>query len=210
MNCLKKNLCFAIFSISTLLTSGYCSASATIKPFELARSHSHSGSHKSCECCKSCQLGVAGFSTMNSADWYVINTSSYPITVPLSLNRNNGSTQGDIHLTSTGLKIKKRGNYFVSFTAILLNNDPDATAFIPIFLVPDGTFDPANTSNIGTVVALPPGFIASVGASGILQNVKPGTKFSIVAANGGGPDPQPITVIGWNISLFKIPCESKK
>lgn len=210
MNNMKKNLFPIVFSIATLLISGNCSANTAMRSFEMTHSHSNSSSNEKYACFNSCQLGVAGFSTMNPADWYVINTVGYPVTVPLSLNRNRGSTQGDIHLTSRGLKIKKRGNYFATFTAVLLNNDPNAMPLIPLFLVPNDTFDPASTTTIGTIVALPPGIITSIESSGILQNVKPGTKFSIVATNAGSPDPQPITVVAWDISLFKIPCESKK
>ena len=69
-------------------------------------------------------------------------------------------------------------------------------------------FDPTNNSNLGGVVSLPTGLINTMQATGILQNVKAGTTLSLVATNGGSPEPQDITVIGWGISVFKIPCES--
>jgi hypothetical protein len=155
--------------------------------------------------CNKCQLGRAGFSTMNSSNWYTIDTISYPVTVPLSINRNAGFTQGDVELTPTGLIINKSGNYFVSFSAILTNPGPDAI-LIPVFVIQNGIFEPNSMNNIGSAVSLPQNFILPTQASGIIENVNAGTTISIVATNGGSDQPQPVTVIAWNIDLFRIPC----
>lgn len=166
--------------------------------------------HMACRKKKQCSetpLGTAGFSTSNPDQWYSISTSPYPITVPLSLHRNIGSTQGHIHLTSSGLKIDAPGDYWVSFAAFLLNNQENYAALIPVFLLRNDIFDPTDTMTLSTIVSLPSGFVNVAQISGILRNVKKGTRLSLVATNGGSPDPQPITVIAWDISLFKIPCD---
>lgn len=130
-----------------------------------------------------------------------------PETVPLSENRNIGSTQGDVELTPTGLLINKSGNYSVSFLAILLNDVDNYTALIPVFLVRNGVFSPTDTSVLGSIVALQPHIPGTVQITGILENVSAGTTLSLVATNGGSPEPQPITVIAWNINAFRIPCK---
>jgi len=152
-----------------------------------------------------CQIGTSGFSTMDPSNWYEIETFSYPVTTPLSINRSRGSTQGNIQLTDTGLIIGQSGNYSVSVTAILLNtgNDP---ILIPMFLVLNGIFDPSNPSIIGGVGTLLPGQITTIQATGVLEYVTPGTALSLVATNGGNPDPVPITVVGWGITVFRINC----
>lgn len=159
-------------------------------------------------CTNSCQLGTASFSTTNPAQWYIVNAPAYPNTAPLSLYRNGGFTEGDVRLTSTGLKIRKSGNYSVNFSAFLLNNDPINSFLFPVFLVPNGVFDPTNTSIITSLVSLTPGLPGVVQATGILKNVKAGTKLSLVVTNGSTSIPVPVTVIAWSISLFKIPCDS--
>lgn len=155
-----------------------------------------------------CQIGNRGFSTMNSADWYEILTFSYPITTPLSINPTYGSTQGNVQLTPTGIRLGQAGNYFVSMQAIVLNTDPEYTPLIPIFLVRNGVFEPGDTTNLAAVGNLPAGEVADLSSSGVLENVEAGTTLSIVATNGGSPQPAPITVISWSISAFKIPCNT--
>lgn len=170
---------------------------------------SSSSCSSSKDCCEKCTLGTVGFSG-GPPTWYTIDTPVYPNTVLLSKNANIGSRQGKISLKSTGLKINEPGNYSVTFTAILQNNDPEYTALVPVFLVENGVYDPMSTSTVGGVVTLPPGMINTVTATGILEHVKPGTMLTLVATNGGSPEPQPITVIGWGITLFKIPCEPQR
>lgn len=153
-----------------------------------------------------CQIGNAGFSTLNPADWYEIMTLGYPITTPLSINRNRGSTQGNVQLTTTGIQIGQPGNYFVTIQVILTNNNPSDTPLIPIFLVRNGIFDPA-VSDLGTIGMLPFGNVTVLTASGVVENVTAGTTLSIVATNGGSAEFVPITVVAWGISAFKIPCD---
>ncbi len=177
-----------------------------------AENHSHpfssSSSSSSSNCCFKCTLGSVGFTTNHPANWYVLETEPYPVTVLLSKNANYGSTQGDMRKTSTGLKINESGNYSVSFSAILTNTDPTYTPLIPVFVVRNGVFKPNDTTNLGGVVSLPISLVGTVQGTGILQDVKAGTILSLVATNGGSPEPQPVTVLSWSISAFKIPCES--
>lgn len=156
------------------------------------------------------QFGSSGFSTNNPENWYPINTVSYPAVVPLSQNQNVGFTKGDIHLKSNGIKVGKSGNYWVSFSAILLNNDINVTPLIPIFLVKNGIFNITSTSTLSAVQSLAPGIITHIQGSGLLKNLKRGTKLSLVATNGGSPTPQTVLIVSWNISLFRIPCNSEK
>lgn len=156
-------------------------------------------------CHESCQLGTAAFGVTSPTFWYTINTLSYPNAVPLSLNRNLGFSQGDIKLKPNGLKIYEKGNYSVSFSAILQNNEIEGAALIPVFVALDGSF---SQTSIGGVVTLPTGQLNTVYGTGILENIEEGTRLTLVATNGGSPNPQPITVISWSISVFKIPCKS--
>lgn len=152
-----------------------------------------------------CQLGSSGFSTLDPSNWYEIETFSYPTATLLSLNRNHGSTQGNVQLTDNGLIIGQSGNYSVSVQAILQNNGEEAV-LIPMFLVQNGSFDPS-AANLGGVGVLLPGIITTIQSTGILENVTPGTSLSLIATNGGSDDALPITVVGWGISVFRIPCD---
>lgn len=151
------------------------------------------------------QIGTSAFSTTNPSKWYTIKTHNYPTIVPLSLHRNSGCAQGNIHGTSTGLKIRKSGNYSITFFAVLLNNNPSQTPVIPIIVARNGKIQPNSSSSVGVVASLPTGVVITVQGAGILKNVKSGTKLSLVASNGGNPTPVPITIIGWSMSLYKIP-----
>ena len=145
-----------------------------------------------------------GFSVTDTSQWYDITTLSYPVTTPLSLNRNKGVSEGRVYLSPSGVTIGEAGNYWVSITAILYNSAPE-TALIPVFLVRDEQFNFNDPSLIGGVVTLPTDIVSTVNATGILHNVPEGTRLSLVATNGGNPLPQPIKVVSWNISLFKMP-----
>lgn len=197
--------------LATLLLA-YPAHSATwtpgcVPPFERQDDLEAScGRTKRC-CPNRCHLGSAGFSTTSAQSWYTINTLPYPTTVPLSLNRNQGFTEGKVELTPTGLLIREPGNYSISFSAILQNNDPEYTALIPVFVSLNEAFDPLDIP-VGSVVALPTGLVNTVHGTGILHQVKAGTTISLIATNGGSPQPQAIHVVAWNMSLFKIPCGS--
>lgn len=207
---LFKLFCFFILSNQIAFAGSTQDKQSVFAPDLIQKSRDRGSCKKRC-CQKGCHLGTAGFSTTSQADWYVIDTPVYPDTVPLSKHRNIGSTQGNIRLKSRGVKVNKSGNYSVSFTAILLNTDMNYTPLIPVFLVSNGVFDPTDTSRtIGSVVSLLPGLVTTLQVTGILQNVKAGTKLSLVATNGGSPQPEPVTVISWGISLFKIPCDPQK
>lgn len=159
-----------------------------------------------------CQLGMAGRSVNNPALWYTVNTPVYPATVPLSIDRNNGFAKGKVELTPNGLLIGEAGDYSVTFSAILQNPIEEYTAVIPVFLSLNGQFNPLDPlqSSLGGVVTLPTGFINTVQGTGILHDVPAGTFLALIASNGGSPDPQPIRVVAWNISLFKIACDSPR
>lgn len=157
------------------------------------------------DCQGTCELGVASFSTTNPNDWFEINTLPYPQTTLLSLGRNNGSVKGKVTFTPTGLRVGESGTYWANFSAILVNNDPEYAPFVPLFLVPNNTFVPGNTtSQIGGVGALPANFISTIQGSGFLQDLEAGTSLSILATNGGSPQPEPVTVISWSINIYKI------
>ncbi len=160
--------------------------------------------------CQKCHLGVVGFSAQSPDTWYQMSVPTHPETVPLSLNADRGSKQGKIKLTPEGLKILEPGNYSVTFTAILLNNDPNATAIIPVYLVRNGVYDPQDLLTLGNIVALQPGLLGTVQITGILEDIKEETTLSLRASNGASSEPQEISVIAWDISAFKIPCEPSK
>lgn len=157
------------------------------------------------ECCGGSHYGTANFSVTDPSLWYTIDTNSYPDAVPLSLERNKGFRKGGVYLSPTGFTVGEAGNYWVSITAILQNTVEDSTPLIPVFLVRDETFDPADPSTLGGVVSLPTNSIETVNASGILENVEEGTLLSLVATNAGNPFPQPIKVVAWGISIYKMP-----
>lgn len=141
----------------------------------------------------------------NPAEWYTIETNSYPDVVLLSKNRNKGTSEGGVYLSPTGFTIGESGNYWISITAILQNPTEDSTVLIPVFLSVNDEFDPDDTNPIGGVITLSSGVIDSLHGNGVLKNVVPGTRLSLVATNAGYPFPIPVTVVGWNISVFKLP-----
>ncbi len=166
-----------------------------------------------------CELASSGFAVTDPAQWYVINTSSYPTTVPLSLNGNRGFDEGDITVTDTGITINRSGDYWVNMTAIVSYIVPDPQILAPIpavgseFIIPvyvarDGDFDPAGEDPFGGIGIFPLNetHIEDIQANGIMANVKKGTELTIVATNSGtsGDEPIPLTVIGWNISLHRL------
>lgn len=203
------------FGIFFLVTQMAFAGSDTVQNFQVLSEETENDNdvvekrchRRRCHSDNKCQLGVAGFSG-GPNDWYEINTLSYPDVVPLSQFRNYGSYQGKIWLTPQGLIINEPGNYYVTITSILQNNDPENTVFIPTFLAINGIFNPGDTTGLGAVASLPPGLIITAQGSGILQNVQAGTLLSIVAANGGNPNPIPVTVVSWGINVFKIPCKN--
>lgn len=169
-----------------------------------AHSESSNCEQKRCSISLGCNLGSSGFTTMNPDNWYSIDTQPYPITVPLSLNRNNGFAQGDIELTSSGVRILKSGNYWVSYTGILFNPNVDPV-LIPIFVVLNGVFDPNNTATLGTIGTVGSQMVLPISGSGLIENIPAGTTLSIVATNGSDASTT-LSVVGWNISLYRIPC----
>lgn len=148
--------------------------------------------------------GSAGFSVTDPNLWYTITTHSYPEMTPLSEQRNHGLQEGGVYLSPTGFTIGEEGDYWVNITAVLVNPG-DESILVPVFLVQDETFDPDSDSQVGGVVTLAPGVITTMQGTGILQDIYPGTRLSLVATNGGDPFPQDVTVVGWFISLFKLP-----
>lgn len=147
--------------------------------------------------------GSAGFGVTDPSFWYTITTQSYPEAVPLSQGRNKGLAEGDIYLSPAGFTVGEKGSYWISITAILQNPGVDSI-LIPVFLAQNETFNEENPE-VGGVVVLDPGAISSLHGTGIVKDIEPGTRLSLVATNGGNPLPQDVTVIGWGISLFKLP-----
>lgn len=186
-------LTFCLFSMSSFLLA------------EDPSSLHHPCKPASCHKCVKCHLGTSSFITSNPNDWYQIQAPSYPNTVALSLNGNAGAAQGKVTVNVTGLTINEPGNYWVSFSAVVLN-PLDGSILIPLFLVPNGVFNPSDPSTLGSTAYITPGNVQTIQQSGLLQNVVPGTSYSLVATNGNSGSPETVTILGWTISLTKIPC----
>ena len=160
-----------------------------------------------CQCYRPCQESNSNFGTSGfggSPDlWYTISTHSYPDSVPLSLNRNKGLSEGGVYPSPTGFTIGEGGDYWISITAILQNLGAD-TILIPVFLALNEEFNP-DDPEVGGVVTLEPNIISNLHGTGIVKNIEPGTRLSLVATNAGAPLPQDVVVVAWSISLFKLP-----
>lgn len=154
--------------------------------------------------CDDCIYAQSGFSS-GPDGWYEIETLPYPTTTLLSQNGNSGVAEGDIAYTDTGITINESGTYWASINVILLNENEEYTPLIPLFLIRNNVFDPLSASQyLGTTVSVMPDVVTSVNTDGILVNVARGTTLSIVATNGGSPQPEDVTVVAWSISLFRI------
>ncbi len=148
-------------------------------------------------------FGNAGFGVTDPNLWYTITTNSYPDAVLLSKERNKGLAEGGVYLSPTGFTIGERGNYNITITAIL-QNISEESILVPVFLAQNDEFDTVSPG-VGGVVVLAPGNISSLHGTGIVTDIEPGTRLSLVATNGGSAFPQNVTVVGWGISLFKLP-----
>lgn len=162
------------------------------------------GCKKTSCCARLHHYGNSAFSVSDPNLWYTITTQSYPSTTPLSFNSNFGESVGKTFPSPTGFTVGESGNYWVQMTAIMQNPGTD-TILIPVFLIRDETFDPAEKDILGSIVALQPQVPTAINESGVLMNIKAGTRLSIVATNAGYPDPIPVQVVAWKISLFKLP-----
>lgn len=178
-------------------------------PVPLTDHHHHDHEKEIC-CEKACALANAGFFSISEAERYVIPVPIYPLTTPLSKNRNYGFTEGDIQLTSTGLRINEPGNYWVSFSATLINNNETYNPELSIFLVKNGIFVPGDTDDqIAVTGGFPFDIATTLTGSGNLFDVTKGTTLSIVASNAHSPDTEDITVVLWSINIHKI-CDNNK
>ncbi len=195
---MKLSKWISIFTFCLLSTSRLLQAE---EPVAL---HHHCRS-TNCTKCVKCHLGTSSFITSNPNDWYQIEAPAYPSTVLLSINGNTGSAQGKILINPTGVTIKEPGNYWVSFSAVVLN-PLDGPVLIPVFLVPNTIFNPSDPSTIGSTVYIAPGAVQTIQQSGLLQHVVPGTTYSLVATNGNSSSIETLTILGWNISVCRIPC----
>lgn len=179
-------------------------------PVPLAIADRHHDHEKEICCEKACALANAGFFSISEVERYIIPVPLYPLTTPLSKNRNFGLTEGDILLTSTGLRINEPGNYWVSFSATLINNNETYNPELSIFLVKNGIFVPGDTDDQFAVTG---GFYYDIATtltgSGNLFDVTKGTTLSIVASNAHSPDTEDITVVLWSINIHKI-CDNNK
>ncbi len=154
-----------------------------------------------------CNLGSSGFFVLNPTEWYTIEVAGFPATTLLSQKSNRSFSEGRVLVKPSGLKLQEGGNYSVSFSAILQSTDPNNIVVVPVFLVSNGDFDPTSKNTIASVAVLQPGAITTVQGSGILHDIKPGTTLSLVATGTGSPNTETMSVVNWNISAFKIPCE---
>lgn len=189
-----------------------------------AFSHHHN-SHPT-PCCPhrcplpACDLGSSQFRSFGPSQWYQVLLPPIgvmpdaiipaPISInaaPISLHSNSGFTEGNVVKTDSGLQINETGNYSVSFSIILSNFfTPDTSPMlVTVFLEVNGMVNPLTT--LGTVVIIPKESIATGNFTGILQNVTPGATLRLVASDGDGvPVSRVVSVIGWTINAFKIPC----
>ncbi len=182
----------------------------TLSQVDARSPYSKNSSSSSSSSLEQCIFAEQSFSTTTPDNWYEISTLGYPATVPLSKFGNNGVKKGEIKLTPTGVTILEDGDYLVSFSTIMLNLAQESTPLIPVFLVQNGVFNPSAKAGavVGGTAQFPPEYFNTISGTGILQNVKKGTKLSLVATNGGGQEPQLMTVITWNIVVTKLPCKS--
>ncbi len=149
-------------------------------------------------------LGTAAFATDDPLNWYFVNPPPYPATTPFSLNRNVGFTQGNISLTTDGLEVNKPRNYWISFSAVVLNPDVMNTPGIGVSIVRDGVYIPLDpTLPPGGVAVLPPNSPVTITGSGVLPNVATGTDLSLVAFSTAGVMAD-VAVISWSISITRI------
>ncbi len=155
-------------------------------------------------------FGTAGHSS-GPDGWYEITTDSYPLATPFSMDRNVGVSSGDVYLSPTGLTIGEAGDYEINISA-LLQNLTGSDLIIPIYLAVEKQgdpitteIDPENPNPIGSaaVISADTFFIPLYG-TGILKDVEPGTRLSLVATNAGYPTPQTVTVVSWSIVAHKL------
>lgn len=147
--------------------------------------------------------GTVGFAAANPALWYTVTTRTFPETVTISSQCNKGFSHGGLDEASTGLTILEGGNYWITISATFQNPGPDGV-MIPVFLARNEVINLANPE-ISGVAVVEPGMIRSLTATGIAKDIQPGTVLSLVAANGGNPAPKDVKVVGWSVSLFKLP-----
>ena len=209
-----KFFCFFILCHQSMF------AYLTIDDFEessescISQDYIHSKHSKSKSCKKkcrgnSCQLGLSGHAGGPNF-FYPIEVPIFPQTTLLSLDRTLGFVEGDIELTPTGLKIGRTGSYAVTFTVIVRNPTPNSHSVFSVFLILNDQFDPNNTQTVSNTTTVfggdnPSDFVlTSIVGNGILKNVPCGTTLSLVASNGGDNILDPLTVIGWDITAYRI------
>lgn len=144
--------------------------------------------------------------------------SPYPLNgvdgsgVILSQNRNFGKKSGAISLTSEGVEVDKRGDYLVNFSVLINNLDGGEDSFVPyqVLVQRSDNFDindPLNVSGISVFDVQSEGSIGEgnfiVLGDGILKNVAPGTRISLIIRSFFGPT-RDITVSNWKISISEI------
>lgn len=90
-----------------------------------------------------CDVGYAGYGSSEPTDWYSVIPSNFPVLTQLSKNRMHGTVNGDVDLTDTGLRIRRKGHYLViaQFVVAIANEDP-VVGIVPWFVITNGQFDP--------------------------------------------------------------------
>jgi hypothetical protein len=176
----------------------------------------HCSDRRSCDCKQPGQskqylpAGEAAFGG-GPSQWYKLSTLGYPQNVPLSQRRNGGSTNDPqvIALADSGLVIstEEERQFRVDFQVLLYNTtDPEYSFTAVISLVMDGIFDQtSNTVFAGTTQSVPFNQVTALHGWGSVL-VPPGTHtLSLLIANGGSPEPAPITVISWELEASEKP-----
>lgn len=172
------------------------------------RAHRHHSNKCLNSCLKRCQLGSASFFVTNPELWYTVETSPFPISTMLTLNRNGGTVQGDVQLTPNGLFLGEAGNYMVSYSIVMLNNLSLDPGNLVAFLVVNDVFDPMTGGTLIASVGMVPFQVPStIQGSGILHNVPAGSTISVIGTNTGDTL-QTFSIANWSIQAFKIPCDS--
>jgi hypothetical protein len=143
--------------------------------------------------------GTAGFGVSDPSSYYPLTTKPYPDPVVLSVNRNNGSVQGGIELSPTGLIVNDVGEYWVNISATVLNQGTDPL-LVPIYLAVNDQYEATKIGNIGILV---PNILTNVFGNGVITITDIGTTIDIIATNGESPFPHEIEVVSWGISLIK-------
>ena len=160
--------------------------------------------------------GTARFFNNDTSQFINVAIPTFPITTPISLNRNVGQTTGHVTLTSNGLLLGRVGDpkttWQVSFTSILFANGafpPFGFAAVNVFVALNGEVgtDLSQNNLLASVVFLDSTAVPQVAqGSGLLIDIPGGTQISLVAAMSGSPPGTVINLVepAWSIDASQV------